>query len=78
MKYSIVLVCLIGMTGAHHLSKKHAKNNKEAEDITDKAKQGLAELESSDASISDMLSFSKSVATGKSANEMMTEQEKTA
>ena len=40
---------------------------KEAQEITNKATSGLKNLEDNDASLSDMLSFSKAIAQGKTA-----------
>ena len=81
MKFKIIgLICLISLissTEAVELAKKKgkAKKSKEAKEITKNAKEGLAELEKDDASVSDMLSFSKAVASGKTAAEAVTDEE---
>ena len=81
MKFKVIgLICLallLNNAEAVELAKKKTKAQKkdEAKEITNKAQQGLAELEKDDASISDMLSFSKAVASGKTAAEVVTEEE---
>lgn len=52
-----------------------AKTNGEAKVIEEKASAGLKELESEDASLSDMMQFSKAVASGKSAADMIEEED---
>ena len=76
---TIGLVCLIclfqsGATVEVGKQKKiHFKKNEEA-----KISQKLTEMENDDASLSDMFAFSKAVSTGKSADEIVSEEEKQA
>lgn len=51
-----------------------ATATKEAEAITAKADEGLKTLDDNDASLSDMLSFSKAIANGKTAQEALVEE----
>ena len=48
----------------------------EAQEITKKADDGLQALQQQDASLSDMLAFSKAISTGKTAQEVADEEEK--
>ena len=69
----------------HHHSKeekldeeKKAEGAKEAAEISEKAQNGLQNLEQQDASLSDMLAFSKAISNGKTAQEAAVEEEKKA
>lgn len=73
------------MASRHHHHKHHhnkeeklekAEAVKEANAITAKADNGLQALEQQDASLSDMLAFSKAISNGKTAQEAAEEEEK--
>lgn len=53
-----------------------AVHQKEAQDITDSAQSGLEALNSNDGSISDMYTFSKVIANGKTPSEALAEEQK--
>ena len=60
------------------IEEKQKADNKEAAEITAKADTGLKNLQDNDASLSDMLSFSKAIAQGKTAQEALEEEQKKA
>ena len=74
----LTAVLLLGLAAAKHHHKDHALVQKpatgEATKILAQAKEGLADLEKNDASLSDMLQFSKVIANGKTVDEAVEEE----
>ena len=81
MKYSLVIGMLLAFTEAKHHHHGHTlvqQPSKEAESIAQLASKGLKDLESNDASLSDMYSFSQALASGKTVTEQLTDDQKAA